>query len=720
MVVNPQLALAHDFLEHTGTNIFLTGKAGTGKTTFLKQLREQSPKRMIVVAPTGVAAINAAGVTIHSFFQLPFGIYIPESTRTQNGRPADVRKFNKTKIAIIKSMDLLVIDEISMVRADLLDSMDEVLRRYRDKSKPFGGVQLLMIGDMQQLAPVVKDDEWQLLREYYHSPYFFDSAALRQTSYTCIELKHIYRQSDREFIDLLAKVRDNEIDEHVLSALNARYQPDFNPPQSEGYITLTSHNNAARTINDKKLAEIKEPVCTFEAMVEGDFPEWLYPADYELHLKNGAQVMFSKNDPSPQKRFVNGTIGTIVSIDEDSIEVLPTDAEEAVFVEQAQWENSKYTIDPTTKEISETIEGVYTQYPLKTAWAITIHKSQGLTFDRTIIDAADSFSHGQVYVALSRCRTLEGIVLRTPLSVRSIINDRTVKEFSKAIENNQPTETELDRHKQHYYEELLAEMFDFAQLSNQLKFLNRYVHENLSNLYPRLIEKWNEASPLVMIEIVEVGAKFKRQIHSLISEDYATNRHLNERLTKGAAYFLDKCNQILIPLVKATRVDLENKETKKVVNDSLGRIAEALNVKIATLGASVDGFCVKAYLEAKALAVVEKSPMSKFKTENLKAESPRADRDNARSNASDDGDMSEDILIPELFSIMRDWRNDEAKERGVPPYVVATQKAIIGLANALPTTKSEMLAVKGVGKVFVDRYGATVMSIIDAYRSGKH
>lgn len=719
MNVNPQLALAHDFLEHTGTNIFLTGKAGTGKTTFLKRLREQSPKRMIVVAPTGVAAINAGGMTIHSFFQLPFGIYIPDSTRTQNGQPVDNRRFSKIKISIIKSIDLLVIDEISMVRADLLDNIDEVLRRYRDRNKPFGGVQLLMIGDMQQLAPVVRDEDWTLLREYYNSPYFFDSIALQRTPYTCIELKHIYRQSDREFIDLLAKVRNNEIDEQVILALNSRYIPDFNPPQSEGYITLTSHNNVARSINDAKLDQIKQPEYSYTATIDGIFPEYIYPVDFTLRLKEGAQVMFTKNDASPEKRYVNGTIGTIISIDDDSIEVLPTDAPQAIFVEPAEWENSRFTIDPQTKEISETIDGVFRQYPLKTAWAITIHKSQGLTFDRTIIDAADSFSHGQVYVALSRCRTLEGIVLRSPLTIRSIINDIKVKEFSHAIESNQPTEDELDRHKQQYYEELLRDMFDFTHISNQLRFLSRYIYDNLVLLYPKLIDRWSNATPAITTEIVDVGAKFCRQIHHLMSADYATDPTLNERVEKGTAYFIDRCDELITPLLKACKVDLDNKETKKVLTDSLGRVNETLAIKMATLAASKSGFSIKGYLKAKALATVEKTSGSKFRTESSTSAASSKNRSDADQKVERSPDISEDILVPELFGILREWRNAEAKERGVKPYMVATQKVIIGISNMLPSTKNELLDVKGVGKVFVDKYGIEVMSIIDDFRAGR-
>ena len=320
---NPEIALAWQFIENTGTHLFLTGKAGTGKTTFLRRLKAESPKRMIVLAPTGIAAINAGGVTIHSFFQVPFAPYVPESSFSADGKATYRFRYGKEKINIIRSIDLLVIDEISMVRADLLDSVDAVLRRFRDRNKPFGGVQLLLIGDLQQLAPVVRDEEWALLRTFYDSPFFFDSKALKQTDYVGIELQRVYRQSDGRFVELLNRVRDGRVDRNVLDELNRRYVPGFRPGDDEGYITLTSHNHTADAINERRLAELDAPSHTFEAEIEGSFPEYLYPTHPSLTLKKGAQVMFVKNDPSPEKRYYNGRIGTVTALDENRVEVLP-------------------------------------------------------------------------------------------------------------------------------------------------------------------------------------------------------------------------------------------------------------------------------------------------------------------------------------------------------------------------------------------------------------
>ncbi|HKL33086.1 MAG TPA: AAA family ATPase, partial [Tangfeifania sp.] len=426
IVNNPQLQLARDFLSYTGDNIFLTGKAGTGKTTFLKNLKNHSPKRMVVVAPTGVAAINAGGVTIHSFFQLPFSPHVPGAPMQSEG----IRRFSKNKINIIRSLDLLVIDEISMVRADMLDAIDEVLRRFKNRNKPFGGVQLLMIGDLQQLAPVVKEDDWNILRNYYETAFFFSSRALKNASFTGIELKHIFRQSDQDFIDLLNKVRDNDMDENDIRKLNRRYISNFNLPDEEDYITLTTHNYQANRINVNHLNKLTAKKHTFKCNVEDDFPESSYPADAVLEIKTGAQVMFLKNDTSPEKSYYNGKIGKVTGIDDNEIEVLCPGETEPIIVERAVWENTKYKLNERTSEIEEDVVGKFVQFPLKLAWAITIHKSQGLTFEKAIIDAKQSFAHGQVYVALSRCKNLEGLVLSTPLDSASVINDETVIGFT--------------------------------------------------------------------------------------------------------------------------------------------------------------------------------------------------------------------------------------------------------------------------------------------------
>ncbi len=428
---NTQLQLAFDFIQYTHKNIFLTGNAGTGKTTFLHKLKKDTFKRMVVVAPTGVAAINAGGVTIHSFFQMPFGPNIPlELNDTSNFNEkqtsrirTNLHKFNREKIRIIKSLDLLVIDEISMLRADLLDGIDEVLRRFKNRYKPFGGVQLLMIGDMHQLAPVVKEDEWQILKTHYETVFFFSSKALKETSYVAIELKYIFRQSDEKFINLLGKVRQNKLDKTSFDELNDSYKPGFENEEHDGYIILTTHNAKAKTINEKRLAKVTLQSRTFIAETDGDFPEYTYPTEYELELKIGAQVMFVKNDIKASKEYYNGKIGKITGFEEESVFVKCPEDEDPIEVNKLSWENIRYEINEETKEIQETVVGKFVQYPLKLAWAITIHKSQGLTFDKAIIDAQAAFAFGQVYVALSRCRTLEGMVLSSRISASSIKSD---------------------------------------------------------------------------------------------------------------------------------------------------------------------------------------------------------------------------------------------------------------------------------------------------------
>ena len=434
-LTNSQLELAYDLIENTGVNLFLTGKAGTGKTTFLRKLQRQSYKRMVVVAPTGVAAINAGGVTIHSFFQLDLGPFIPDPGIQRKEEPY---KFNKDKINIIKSLDLLVIDEISMVRADLLDAVDHALKRIRKSRLPFGGVQLLMIGDIQQLPPVVRDEDIRVLSPYYASLFFFHSIALKQTNYACIELKHIFRQSDQIFINILNKIRENNIDDETLQILNKRVCPDFRPQSEENYIILTTHNNQARNINDKRLSDLKGKKHIYEATISGNFPKMAFPTEETLELKEGAQVMFIKNDPSAEKRFYNGKIGVVHRLDGEKIEVKLDDIEQPITVEPMEWENKKYSIDKTTKEIKEEVEGVFLQYPLRLAWAITIHKSQGLTFDKVIVDAGMAFTHGQVYVALSRCKTLDGLVLSSQIDSSSLFSNHEILQFNKTAESKTP------------------------------------------------------------------------------------------------------------------------------------------------------------------------------------------------------------------------------------------------------------------------------------------
>src|SRR5574344_649586 len=376
---NPELRRAWDFVEHTGTSIFLTGKAGTGKTTVLRTIVEKSTKQMIVVAPTGVAAINAGGVTIHSFFQLDLAPHIPGSKVNESN------KFSKEKRKIIASMDLLIIDEISMVRCDLLDAIDSVLRRFRDRYKPFGGVQLLMIGDLAQLTPVVTPEDDAILSQYYDTPYFFGSKALQQINYVTIQLRKIYRQADSTFVDLLNHIREGHPTADDLATLHQRYNHDFMPNATEGYIRLTTHNRTADDYNDRVMKRLNSQPFTYEAEVDGAFPEYAYPTAFYLTLKVGAQVMFIKNDING--KYYNGKIGHVVALDKKEITVRCIGEDEDINVGPQEWENAKYSVNPDTHEIETDIQGVFRQYPLRLAWAITIHKSQGLTFDRAIIDA---------------------------------------------------------------------------------------------------------------------------------------------------------------------------------------------------------------------------------------------------------------------------------------------------------------------------------------------
>ena len=704
MESNPQLELAYDFLEYTGVNVFLTGKAGTGKTTFLRNLKERSPKRMIVVAPTGVAAINAGGVTIHSFFQLPFGPYIPGVTDvvTQDGKARFTNKFSREKINIIKTIDLLVIDEVSMVRADLLDAIDDVLRRYRNRNEAFGGVQLLLIGDLQQLAPVVKEDEWELLKQHYESAYFFHSKALAATRYVPIELKRVYRQQDGVFLDLLNRVRENRVDASVLDMLNQRYIPGFAPSDEEGYITLTTHNHQAQRINDLKMAALDTKAYTFKAEIKDNFPAYSYPTDDLLVLKKGAQVMFVKNDSSPEKRYYNGKIGKITAINNNTIEVVGKEDGMRILVNREEWTNTKYTLDEESKEIVEMVEGRFSQYPLKTAWAITIHKSQGLTFERAIVDANAAFAHGQVYVALSRCKTFEGLVLSSPVSSRSLINDDAINHFVDEVEQREPGSEELHQARQSYFRELLLEQFDYEAIRWRLHYLYRILDEQLRRLYPEWVERYRLAGARCAEELLMVAERFQNQLERLMPEEgiYESDPTIAERVRKGAVYFREHTKAIFTDFLEEDIPEIDNKEVRKSVEQAMERFRGEVTLKMETLKTIENGFSVTAYLRAKAKALID-APKVKIKAKKagmIKAE------------------VSSDILHPKLYTILRTWRNKEAERLKLPVYTVLQQKALLGISNLLPTNTKELLAVPGIGKRIVERYGAVILDMVDEYR----
>ena len=702
-ISNDQLQLAFDFVQYTGKHIFLTGKAGTGKTTFLHQLKLNSPKRMVVVAPTGVAAINAGGVTIHSFFQMPFGPFLsPELTSSgheNNTSPDSFQKFNREKISIIKSLDLLVIDEISMVRADLLDGIDSVLRRYKDRNKPFGGVQLLMIGDLQQLAPVVKDDDWNLLKPYYDTVFFFSSKALQKTDYVSIELTHIFRQRDEVFIRLLNKIRDNSADQQTLDELNKRYLPGFTTKDGDGYITLTTHNYQSHTINDSKLEKLPAKVRRFTAKVEGEFPEFSYPNDFELNLKMGAQVMFVKNDISRDKLFYNGKIGVIVKIDADIIWVKCQGDEEDISVGPVEWQNTKYTIDDETKEIKESILGTFTQIPLKLAWAITIHKSQGLTFEKAIIDAKAAFAHGQVYVALSRCKTMEGMVLSTPISNQCIKSDAKVSVFNHEIEQNPPGQELLEKSKLAFQHSLLLELFDFQPLLRRLNYCVKLMNEHEESILPTLKAVFVPMSSDVRRDLADVAEKFKGQLIRLIStnNNVEENIPLQERIQKACHYFSDKLGGIVIEKLKDIEIVIDNKTVRKSVNDAVEKLNEEVTLKQACVKGCENGFNVKHYMEIRAKAAID--PADK----KLK---------NKASTFTPDHNMKH----PELYRKLRAWCNQKADDLNVDTYMILPYKVLIELISQLPASIPELKKVKGFGAKKVSQFGKELLEILMEYR----
>lgn len=692
---NSDFELAYRIVEHTGMHLFLTGRAGTGKTTFLRRLIEKSTKRIVVSAPTGIAAVNAGGVTLHSLFQLDFGPFIPGVIKKSG------IKFRGEKLKVVRNMDILVIDEISMVRADLLDSVDDALRRLRKREEPFGGVQLLLIGDLRQLPPVTIEKEWSLLKEHYATPYFFSSHALANCQYVTIELQKVYRQEEKSFLELLNAIRDGKPSASVLEKLNRRYKPDF---KSDGqtWIQLTTHNNSAANINAEYMRALDSSPVIFSAETSGDFPESAYPAEEKLLLKEGAQVMFIKNDIGQDKRFYNGMLGVIKSINysENKVVVTASNGSGDIEVVPMEWSNCKYVLNEENGELEEEIVGQFKQIPLRAAWAITIHKSQGLTFDHVIIDAAGAFAHGQTYVALSRCRTYNGMVLSSKLPASSIINDFTVSRFLEGNTKNRPNEQQLQNMEKYYSISLLDSLFSFKELRSVFDDLRIVLSSSFILIYPKLISKF-EAQKSHIIEKMEIpGTKFRSQYGRLIIDE-ASGNSLTDRLRAAANYYLPLLAE-LRRVVGDVPDDFDNKATKDRVN---GYVDVLLNI-IAEKRSQFQALREKAFtpsilLRARTMALP--SINSKKKSKQI-----AHTIDKATLAESTDFEGNKDV-----YNAIKMWRRAKALEQGVSQFSILPLKAISELSKTLPRNRREFISTPWCGKKRAELYSEEICNLID-------
>ena len=702
--------LAERYVQETGVSVYLTGKAGTGKTTFLRSIVRDSAKRCAVVAPTGVAAINAGGVTIHSFFQLPLCPYLPDVKEliTEYQLPEKETRLRKERVQILRTLDLLVIDEISMVRADILDAMDYVLRRYRRNDRPFGGVQLLMIGDIQQLPPVVKDAERKYFDQVYPSPFFFNAKALQKLPYITIELETVHRQSDAAFLDILNDVRRGSPSYDTLHSLNSRFDPSFEPPEDENWIRLTTHNAKADEVNHGHMEALDGKERTFRASVEGDFPENSYPAEKEITLKPGAQVMFIRNDASGAGEYYNGKIGTVESL-EPEVVVIDEDGHRIV-VEPVEWKNIKYGINEETHEIEGHTEGVFTQMPLRLAWAITIHKSQGLTFDRVVIDAGAAFSFGQVYVALSRCRSLEGIVLASRITPRCTFSNSEVRAFEDAYTTFADADGALDGNRKLYLTDNICDAFNLNDLRYRYNRVNRIYQVDLSNTFHDKSEAFKALSePFAgrlgdeeiafagLRALKDTAERFRTQVRHIAATGDETL--LKQRVAKAAAYFSDQLTFTGQKVISPLSVEIDNKEVKKVWNEAVKEFLKELQFRIGLYAMIlVRGFSLKDFQKLRTDAELASETTVKARVKALE-----------KIVGADEKEAPADDRLVEALTA---WRTELSSEKGCPAYVIMHQKTLLKIAQTKPSNKEELLAIDGISKKRCEAYGDAILEII--------
>ena len=704
---NEIFQLASCLVNESNRNIFLTGKAGTGKTTFLKYTRQHCMKQIVVTAPTGVAAINAGGATIHSFFQLPLSPFIPEVRGfMQNNEAVNKHsligrmRFNSEKRKLLQQLELLIIDEISMVRCDTLDAIDIVLKHFRNRNnEPFGGVQVLFIGDMFQLPPIIPEDEWNLLSQFYKSPYFFESQVMQQFPPVYVEFEKIYRQRDEKFIWLLNEVRHNSLSEEGKQLLNSRFDPWFELGNNDSYIYLTTHNYQADNINTKELSKLKPKARPFKAVITGEFYEKSYPADETLELKTGAQVMFIKNDKEKVKRYFNGKIGTIKSIEDDKILVQCANDDEAIEVYKETWENIRYSLNKQTQQLEEEVLGTFIQYPLRLAWAITIHKSQGLTFEKAVIDAGRAFAPGQVYVALSRCTSLKGIVLKSQLNATGLHIDERIVDFSARNASGESLQNELYHSKKQYQQTLLLFLFDFTNAIKQSKTSHATVKDNAAAFNNELLQWTNDVENKITL-LQSVAEKFKLQLKKLFENDMLAEEdtRLLQRAADASNYFVKQLDEI-IEFIKQSPAVTDSKQHAKAYNDSLKDVFVLLSEKRHLLNSCLPKFSVGNYYQQKKNFVVPAFYVNAYATASeQKNESPH----------------------PLLHKKLRELRNRLCEQKNVPVYYVANSVTIDEMAMYLPQNLDEIVHIKGFGQAKAKQYGRMFLDVILEYCNEHH
>lgn len=689
---------AERYIRYTGKSVYLTGKAGTGKTTFLKYITQSISKRYVILAPTGVAAINAGGTTIHSFFQLPLCPYLPDVKElvTEYQMPEKYRRPRKERVKLIRTLELLVIDEISMVRADILDAVDMTLRSIRRNEKPFGGVQLLMIGDAQQLSPVVKEEERRYMEQVYPSPYFFHSKALKELDYTTIELQKIHRQKDETFLEILNSIRENRITDNILKRLNSRVNAFSSDDDT---IRLTTHNRQAENVNTAKLESLPGKPSIFNASIEGDFPEKNYPTDKELALKEGAQIMFIRNDA--EGRFYNGKIGIVKSISKDHGIIVGVKGENPIHVEPVVWENIEYALDKETGEITPNVIGTFRQLPVRIAWAVTIHKSQGLTFDKVIIDAGAAFAFGQVYVALSRCRTLEGISLGTPISKSAIYTDSNIAHFNATQPSLESVQNAFEAEARKHSFTLIKELFGIKDAAKAMATYMRAWRGVMESLYPK---EFNELLQQMAKteELEQTGERFKQQLEKIENDPDDNTLFLQERVRKASEYYLPIIDSARECCIRLSRLETDNKAVKKRLKESGEELLAQLEIVCSTLKAIIaNGFSAEEY--------------SRIRTECMLDDQIKGRKKQKKATVPPDSTSSPSTTNELLRERLQQWRTERFKADNVPAYTIMHQSTLLEIASRVPKSMTELLSIKGLGKAKCRKYGEEILKITSEF-----